>query len=250
MIDFENIENVYFLGIGGIGMSALARFANHAGKKVYGYDLTETPLTQQLQAEGIDIHYTENITKLSSLLSNYNTLVVRTPAVPESHGEYQYFLHNGYSIMKRSELLGFLTQGRDCIAVAGTHGKTSVSTMIAHIMKTANMDFGAFLGGISRNFGSNLVLPINNNSPVVTEADEYDRSFLTLSPSLAVVTAIDADHLDIYHTPPKYYRCIRTICIKHYPKRNFTHKSRAKYFIAKRKKPESIYLFPYAGSRF
>jgi UDP-N-acetylmuramate--alanine ligase len=200
MIDFENIENVYFLGIGGIGMSALARFANHAGKKVYGYDLTETPLTQQLQAEGIDIHYTENITKLSSLLSNYNTLVVRTPAVPESHGEYQYFLHNGYSIMKRSELLGFLTQGRDCIAVAGTHGKTSVSTMIAHIMKTANLDFGAFLGGISRNFGSNLVLPINNNSPVVTEADEYDRSFLTLSPSLAVVTAIDADHLDIYHT--------------------------------------------------
>jgi len=198
MIDFKNIENIYFLGIGGIGMSALARFANHAGKNVAGYDLTKTFLTEQLSNEGITIHYTEDINLLPSQFLGVNTLVVRTPAVPETHKELQYFISNGYPMVKRSELLGFLTQGRQCIAVAGTHGKTSVSTMTTLLLKESGIDVGAFLGGISRNFDSNLVLPQNENSLVVTEADEYDRSFLQLHPSLAVITSVDPDHLDIY----------------------------------------------------
>ncbi|HNW49931.1 MAG TPA: UDP-N-acetylmuramate--L-alanine ligase [Prolixibacteraceae bacterium] len=198
MIDFNNIENIYFLGIGGIGMSALARFANSAGKRVAGYDLTKSPLTEQLSNEGITIHYTEDINQLPSQFLGVNTLVVRTPAVPESHSELQYFKENGYQIVKRSELLGFLTQGRECIAVAGTHGKTSVSTMTTLLLEGAGIDTAAFLGGISRNFDSNLVLPREKDSLVVTEADEYDRSFLHLRPTLAVVTAVDADHLDIY----------------------------------------------------
>jgi UDP-N-acetylmuramate--alanine ligase len=198
MIDFKNIENIYFLGIGGIGMSALARFANHTGMNVAGYDLTKTPLTEQLTNEGITIHYTEDINQFPSQFLGINTLVVRTPAVPETHKELQYVKSNGYQIVKRSELLGFLTQGRKCIAVAGTHGKTSVSTMTTLLLKESGMDVGAFLGGISRNFDSNLVIPQNENSMVVTEADEYDRSFLQLSPSLAVITSVDPDHLDIY----------------------------------------------------
>jgi len=198
MIDFNNIQNIYFLGIGGIGMSALARFANHAGKNVAGYDLTRTPLTEQLSNEGITIHYTEDLNQLPSQFLVVNTLVVRTPAVPEAHKELQYFSSNGYQIVKRSELLGFLTQGRQCVAVAGTHGKTSVSTMTTLLLEGSGIDVGAFLGGISRNFNSNLVLPQSANSLVVTEADEYDRSFLQLKPSLAVITSVDPDHLDIY----------------------------------------------------
>ena len=198
MIDFNNIENIYFLGIGGIGMSALARYANHVGKTVAGYDLTETPLTQQLSREGITIHYKEDINQLPAQFLGVNTLVVRTPAVPEIHREYQFFRENGYSIVKRSELLGFLTRDRKCVAVAGTHGKTSVSTMTALILTECGIDTGAFLGGLSRNFDSNLVLPHDEKSLVVTEADEYDRSFLQLHPSVAVITSVDPDHLDIY----------------------------------------------------
>lgn len=200
MIDFVNIENVYFLGIGGIGMSALARFANHAGKCVAGYDLTQTPLTDQLTKEGITIHYTEDLNQLPPHFLPVNTLIVRTPAVPETHLEYLYFKRNGYQMVKRSELLGFLTHNRMCIAVSGTHGKTSVSTMTTLLLKESGIDTGAFLGGISRNFNSNLVLPSNPGSLVVTEADEYDRSFLFLKPSMAVITSVDADHLDIYGT--------------------------------------------------
>ncbi len=197
-IDLKHIENIYFLGIGGIGMSALARFAKATGKNVSGYDLTKTPLTIQLSKEGITIHYTEDLNQLPKTFLNSNTLVVRTPAVPEDHAEYLFFQKNGYQIVKRSELLGFLTSNRECIAVSGTHGKTSVTTMITLLLKESGIDIGAFLGGISRNFDSNLVLPNNPNSLVVTEADEYDRSFLQLYPSLALITSIDADHLDIY----------------------------------------------------
>ena len=200
MIDFNNISNIYFLGIGGIGMSALARFANSAGKMVAGYDLTETELTRQLSNEGITIHYREDLNQLPVTFLKTNTLVVRTPAVPESHIELQYLKDNNYQIVKRSELLGFLTSERKCIAVSGTHGKTSVSTMVTLLLKESGIDVGAFLGGISRNFNSNLLLPQSATSLVVTEADEYDRSFLHLHPSLAVITAIDADHLDIYGT--------------------------------------------------
>lgn len=200
MIDFQHIKNVYFLGIGGIGMSALARFANHAGKCVAGYDLTQTPLTDQLTNEGVAISYTEDINHIPSHFTASNTLVVRTPAVPLTHAAYRYFTEMGYHIVKRSELLGFLTTDRKCIAVSGTHGKTSVSTMTTLLLKEAGVDVAAFLGGISRNFNSNLLLSKSSESLVVTEADEYDRSFLTLHPWLAVVTAVDADHLDIYGT--------------------------------------------------
>jgi UDP-N-acetylmuramate--alanine ligase len=203
MIDFKNIPNLYFLGIGGIGMSALARFANALGKNVAGYDLSRTPLTIQLEAEGINIHYIDDVNQISSTFLTDNTLVVRTPAVPEGNSELQYFVANRYQMVKRSELLGLLTDNRMCIAVAGTHGKTSVTTMITHLIHESGTDVGAFLGGISRNFNSNLVLPRSENSMVVTEADEYDRSFLQLHPTLAVVTSVDADHLDIYGTYEK-----------------------------------------------
>ena len=200
MISFNDIPNIYFLGIGGIGMSALARYANAVGKTVAGYDLTETSLTRQLVSEGIAVHYNENINQFSTIFLNENTLVIRTPAVPESNVEFQYLKVNGYQMVKRSELLGFLTNDKVCIAVAGTHGKTSVSTMITHLLHESGADVGAFLGGISRNFNSNLVLPNLADSPVVTEADEYDRSFLQLHPTIAVVTAVDPDHLEIYGT--------------------------------------------------
>lgn len=198
MIDFNNIPNIYFLGIGGIGMSALARFAKAQGKNVAGYDLTATPLTRALESEGIQIHYTDDINQLPNTYQSINSLVVRTPAVPESLNELKWLSDRGYHIVKRSELLGFLTTGHYCVAVAGTHGKTSVSTMIAHLLHQSDVEVGAFLGGISRNFQSNLVLPSSSNSIVVTEADEFDRSFLQLSPSLAVVTSVEPDHLDIY----------------------------------------------------
>ncbi|MBN2806435.1 MAG: UDP-N-acetylmuramate--L-alanine ligase [Prolixibacteraceae bacterium] len=200
MKDFHNIPNLYFLGIGGIGMSALARYAKAMGKTVGGYDLTPTPLTRELEQEGMAVHYHEEINQFSSIFLKENTLVVLTPAVPASNAEFSYLKANGYQIVKRSELLGFLTKGKVCIAVAGTHGKTSVSTMITLLIKESGMDVGAFLGGISRNFNSNLVLPKSPESPVVTEADEFDRSFLQLEPDIAVITSVDADHLDIYGT--------------------------------------------------
>jgi UDP-N-acetylmuramate--alanine ligase len=198
MIDFNNISNLYFLGIGGIGMSALARFAKAQGKNVAGYDLTPSPLTKKLEEEGIAIHYSDDINQLPNTYQSVNSLVVRTPAVPESLNEFKWLSDRGYHIVKRSELLGFLTTGHYCVAVAGTHGKTSVSTMIAHLLHESGVDVGAFLGGISRNFDSNLVLPRSRNSIIVTEADEYDRSFLQLNPSLSVVTSVDPDHLDVY----------------------------------------------------
>ncbi|HKM93505.1 MAG TPA: UDP-N-acetylmuramate--L-alanine ligase [Prolixibacteraceae bacterium] len=203
MIDFNNIENLYFLGIGGIGMSALARFAKAQGKHVCGYDLTATPLTRQIETEGIAVHYTDNINQLPNTFLPANTLVVRTPAVPENLNELQVLQSRQYNIVKRSQLLGFLTNSRFSIAVAGTHGKTSVTTMIAHLLHQTGNNAGAFLGGISRNFNSNLVLPAPENNTVVIEADEYDRSFLQLKPSIAVITSVDPDHLDIYGTYEK-----------------------------------------------
>ncbi|HPR32235.1 MAG TPA: UDP-N-acetylmuramate--L-alanine ligase [Prolixibacteraceae bacterium] len=198
MIDFNTIENLYFLGIGGIGMSALARYARIMGKNVAGYDRVETPLTRQLESEGITIHYKEDINQLPALFTCNNTLVVRTPAVPDSHLELRHLAENGYTLVKRSELLGFLTRERKCIAVAGTHGKTSVSTMTAFLLRESGMSPGAFLGGISNNFASNLLIPGSADAWTVTEADEFDRSFLHLSPSLAVITSADPDHLDVY----------------------------------------------------
>lgn len=187
--------NYYFLGIGGIGMSALARFFKQRGDTVSGYDRTASPLTRQLEAEGIGVHYTDD----PSLIPEQIDLVVYTPAVPVDTAEFQYLLKKGVLMQKRSQVLGHLTIGKKCIAVAGTHGKTSTSSLIAHVMSQTPLGCSAFLGGIAKNFNSNMV--VNHQSEyVVVEADEYDRSFLQLHPYCAVITATDADHLDIYGT--------------------------------------------------
>lgn len=199
MRGFENISYVYFVGIGGIGMSALARLFHHHGLQVAGYDRTPTALTNQLLEEGIRVHF-EDLGKDAGQLAGTpeNTLVVVTPAVPLSHKELQWFSKNRYSIWKRSRLLGHICKQYSCLAVAGTHGKTTVSTMIATILNHTPEGCGAILGGISKNFDTNLLIPDSDNQWMVTEADEYDRSFLQLSPDVAVVTSVDADHLDVY----------------------------------------------------
>lgn len=187
--------NYYFLGIGGIGMSALARFFHQRGDTVSGYDRTETPLTRQLVEEGISVHYDDD----PSLIPDDIDLVVYTPAVPTETAEFQYLKQKGLPMEKRSQVLGELTRGKKCIAVAGTHGKTSTSSMIAHILSHTKLGCSAFLGGIAKNFNSNMVVD-NQSEYVVVEADEYDRSFLQLHPFCSVITATDPDHLDVYGT--------------------------------------------------
>lgn len=201
MVELDNIKKVYLLGIGGIGMSALARYFRFAGMEVSGYDKTPSPLTDELIAEGIPVHFTENL-KLMPLSSDLDeTLVIFTPAVPESFGEMKWLRANNFALVKRSEVLGALSRGKKCIAIAGTHGKTSVTTMTAFLLKESHVDCCAFMGGISRNYGSNLLLPKNDSNLMVAEADEFDRSFLRLFPEMAVITWMDPDHLDIYGTP-------------------------------------------------
>ena len=191
---------VFFLGIGGIGMSALARWFRANGHQVSGYDKTETPLTQALAAEGIAIHYADAVENIPAEIRTHRvqTLVVLTPAIPADSREWAWLREQNYDIRKRSQVLGVLTHGRYTIAVAGTHGKTTTSSMVAHLLHHAGLDVGAFLGGIAVNLGSNLLLPATPDAPIVVEADEYDRSFLTLHPDVAIVTSTDADHLDIY----------------------------------------------------
>ncbi len=196
-MNLKSINNVYFIGIGGIGMSALARYFKFIGKNVAGYDRTETPLTQELSGLGIDIHYTDAIDAVSETYRDAAiTLVVYTPAVPADHLEYQHFLNRGFDIKKRSEVLGLITKDTFCFAVAGTHGKTTTSSILAHLLKEARTPFTAFLGGISEDFNSNFVFEGADYS--VVEADEFDRSFLRLFPDVACITSMDADHLDIY----------------------------------------------------
>jgi UDP-N-acetylmuramate--alanine ligase len=205
----KNITHVYFLGIGGIGMSALARYFNAMGKNVSGYDKTSTKLTDELNAEGIAIHFEDNVALIPASIqsSKNNALIVYTPAVPANQSEYVFFSSNGYNIKKRAEVLGLITATSYTIAVAGTHGKTTTSSLVAHILKTANLDPSAFLGGVTQNYSTNLLISKNlnnsnltssNSNITVVEADEYDRSFLTLHPEIAVITSVDADHLDIY----------------------------------------------------
>ena len=191
---------VFFLGIGGIGMSALARWFRANGHQVSGYDKTETPLTRALAVEGIAVHYADAVANIPAKIraNRAQTLVVLTPAIPADSLEWAWLRTEGYDIRKRSQVLGVLTQGRYTIAVAGTHGKTTTSSMVAHLLHHAGHAAGAFLGGISVNLGSNLLLPATPAAPIVVEADEYDRSFLTLFPDVAIVTSTDADHLDIY----------------------------------------------------
>jgi len=190
-------ENIYFLGIGGIGMSAIARYFKANGKAVSGYDRTPTHLTDELRNEGIKIHFDDNVLSIDPLVlkNKETTLVVYTPAIPHENAEYIYLKNNGYNLKKRSEVLGIITADNITMAVAGTHGKTTTSTLLAHILKSSEYDCTAFLGGISTNYNTNLLL---GTQGVVVEADEYDRSFLTLHPDLAIVTSVDADHLDIY----------------------------------------------------
>ena len=196
----KQYENIYFLGIGGIGMSALARYFLHEGYHVAGYDLTATPLTRALECEGAEVHYDDNPELIPQEMRNAkNTLVVLTPAIPADHKEWAWFRENGFTIEKRSQMLGHLSVGKVVMAVAGTHGKTTTTTLASWLNYAAAGEGSAFLGGISRNFNSNLVL--GDGKRLVVEADEYDRSFLRLYPDVAVITATDADHLDIYGTP-------------------------------------------------
>jgi UDP-N-acetylmuramate--alanine ligase len=194
LVDVKTIKKIYFIGIGGIGMSALARYFKFHGKEISGYDKTETTLTKELSAEGIAIHYDEDLEKAPKDAE----LVVYTPAVPREHKELLYYQANNYPMMKRSEVLGAITNSSFNICVAGTHGKTTITTMIAHILRHSGYGCNAFLGGIAVNYNSNFWS--DERDVCVIEADEYDRSFLKLSPYIAVISAMDADHLDIYGT--------------------------------------------------
>ena len=195
----NNYKNIFFLGIGGIGMSAIARYFKRIGKNVAGYDKTPTQLTHELEAEGIVIHYTDDLENITADYQNTeDTLVVYTPAVPKNHVELNYFQNNGFAVKKRAEVLGIITQNTFSLAVAGTHGKTTTSSMLAHILVAANAPVTAFLGGVVEGYDTNLIG--NGTDATVVEADEFDRSFLHLHPNIACVISDDADHLDIYET--------------------------------------------------
>lgn len=202
----NDIENIYFLGIGGIGMSNLARYFLSKGKKVAGYDRAETNLTKQLIHEGADIHYQDNIELIPRECKNTAlTLVIFTPAIPTDSEELNYFIQNNYTIQKRSEILGLITKNSKALCCAGTHGKTTTSSILAHILKQSHLDCNAFLGGILKNYNSNLLLSDKSEFTVV-EADEYDRSFHRLHPYMALITSVDPDHLDIYGTEEEYLK--------------------------------------------
>ena len=196
-MNLNKIHNVYFIGIGGIGMSALACYFNANKKHIAGYDKTQTEITDGLEAIGIEIHFKEALSNIPKrFLNKENTLVVYTPAVPKNHLELNYFKTNRFQVLKRSEVLGLITENTFCLAVAGTHGKTTTTSILGHIMNECDVPLTAFLGGISENYNSNLIL--NGTEVSVVEADEFDRSFLTLSPNMACITSMDADHLDVY----------------------------------------------------
>lgn len=191
-MNLNDIKKIYFVGIGGIGMSALARYFNFKGVEVHGYDKTTTDLTRALEKEGMKIHYEEDVEAIPGAID----LVVYTPAIPSSHAELVYFRENGFPIKKRAEVLGIISRSQKVVAVAGTHGKTTTTSMLTHLLQASGVSCTAFLGGIAQNFGSNFVF--GESDWVVVEADEYDRSFLHLTPALASIMSMDADHLDIY----------------------------------------------------
>ena len=197
-MDLNQINNVYFIGIGGIGMSNLARYFKNLGKRVVGYDKTPSALTNELVESGINIHFEDAIDMIPKDFYVENTLVVITPAVPITHSEWNYFIERNFEIKKRSEVLGLITKDTFCFAVAGTHGKTTTSGILGHIMYESGADVTAFIGGIVENYNSNLIG--SGKSITVVEADEFDRSFLHLHPNIACITSMDADHLDIYGT--------------------------------------------------
>ena len=204
----KDIQSVYFIGIGGIGMSAIARYFLHKGLPVAGYDKTPSSLTSRLEQEGVLIHYDDNVEEIPMAFRHpESTFVVYTPAIPESHSELSYFRKNGFEVQKRAQVLGTLTEEYKGLCVAGTHGKTTTSSMCAHIMHQSHADCNAFLGGITKNYGTNYIF--SDSDYVVIEADEYDRSFHWLRPWISVITATDPDHLDIYGTKEAYLESFR-----------------------------------------
>lgn len=208
-MELKDIKSVYFVGAGGIGMSAIARYFLHIGVDVAGYDKTPSALTKELEKEGMDIHYEENVALIPAACKDASsTLVIYTPAIPQEHQELVYFHENGFTIEKRAQVLGTLTRSHKGLCVAGTHGKTTTSTMCAHIMHQSHVDCNAFLGGISKNYGTNYILS-DKSDYVVIEADEFDRSFHWLRPWMSVITATDPDHLDIYGTKEAYLESFR-----------------------------------------
>jgi len=216
MIDFRNIEGIYFVGIGGIGMSALALYFSKGGYKIAGYDRSESRISLSLAENGCEITYIDDLSVLPDLFSNIKeknkVIIVYTPAIPAENKILAFFRINEYQIYKRSEILGEISRHTDTLAVAGTHGKTTVSTMIAHLLKQSHVDCSAFLGGISKNYESNLLL--GESRFTVMEADEFDRSFHRLSPLIAVVTSLDADHLDIYGDQATMIKAYNEFCAK------------------------------------
>lgn len=208
-MELKDIKAVYFIGAGGIGMSAIARYFIHRGQVVAGYDKTPSDLTHQLEKEGMLIHYEEDIDEIPHACKNpKSTLVVYTPAIPATHKELEFFREGGFEIQKRAQVLGTLTRSHKGLCFAGTHGKTTTSTMCAHIMHQSHMDCNAFLGGISKNYGTNYILS-DSSDYVVIEADEFDRSFHWLRPWMSVITSTDPDHLDIYGTKEAYLESFR-----------------------------------------
>ena len=208
-MELKDIKSVYFVGAGGIGMSAITRYFLHIGVVVAGYDKTPSALTKELEKEGMDIHYEENVALIPAACKDASsTLVIYTPAIPQEHQELVYFHENGFTIEKRAQVLGTLTRSHKGLCVAGTHGKTTTSTMCAHIMHQSHVDCNAFLGGISKNYGTNYILS-DKSDYVVIEADEFDRSFHWLRPWMSVITATDPDHLDIYGTKEAYLESFR-----------------------------------------
>ena len=197
-MNLNQIHNVFFIGIGGIGMSALARYFKNIGKEVSGYDKTATALTTELIESGINIHFEDRIDLIPSRFNPSDTLVIVTPAVPKAHLQWNYFLDKNYQLKKRAEVLGIITKDTFCFAVAGTHGKTTTSSILGHILYECGVDVTAFIGGIVENYNSNLIG--KGKTVTVVEADEFDRSFLHLHPNIACITSMDADHLDIYGT--------------------------------------------------
>ena len=207
-MNINDIKSVYFVGAGGIGMSAIARYFLNKGLIVGGYDKTPSELTRQLEKEGMLIHYEEDVNQIPQACKNtQECLVIYTPAIPAEHQELCYFQQNGFEIQKRAQVLGTLTKTHKGLCVAGTHGKTTTSTMCAHIMHQSHLDCNAFLGGISKNYGTNYIL--SDSDYVVIEADEFDRSFHWLRPWMSVITSTDPDHLDIYGTKEAYLESFR-----------------------------------------
>ncbi|MGP8216267.1 MAG: UDP-N-acetylmuramate--L-alanine ligase [Bacteroidia bacterium] len=201
-MNLKDLKYVYLIGIGGIGMSGLARYFKALGKEVSGYDKTPSPLTEEMEHQGIKIHFKDDMGLVCDKIksNSKDTLIIYTPAVPEDHHELTYFRSHNFSLHKRAGVLGWITHGHYTVAIAGTHGKTTTTTLVTHILKSSHTDCMAFLGGVSKNYHTNVLLEnnISENTVVVVEADEYDRSFLQLNPNIAIITSIDPDHLDIY----------------------------------------------------